>query len=47
MFLSGGGVPWLEQQMENSLEPCIKSRGIRYMSVSDVDEFLDHVVGHL
>ena len=47
MFLSGGGVPWLERQMENSPEPHIKRRGIGYVSMLDVDNFLNHVVSHL
>ena len=46
-FLSGGRVPWLGRQMENSLEPHIERGGIGYMSILDVDDFLDHVVSHL
>ena len=47
-FLSGDRVPWLEHQLEMySLEQHVERSGIGYVSVSDVDEFLDHVVGHL
>ena len=47
-FLSGGGVPWLEHKLERySPEPCIERSGIGYVSVSDVDKFLNTVVGHL
>ena len=46
--MSGEGVPWLEYKLERySLEPRIKRSGIRFVSVSDVDEFLDTVVGKL
>ena len=48
MFLSGGGVPWLEHQLERySPEPHVKRSGIRYVGVLDVDEFLDHIVSYL
>ena len=44
-FLSSGGVPWLENQLDGSLEPYAGGRGIGYVSVLDVDNFLDHVIG--
>ena len=47
-FLSGEGVPWLEHELERyTPEPHVERSGIRYVSVSDVDKFIDHVVGHL
>ena len=45
MFLSGGGVLWLDAQLEGSPPPYAGGRGIGYVSESDVDTFLDHVVG--
>ena len=45
MFLSSGGVPWLENQLDGSPEPYAGGRGIGYVSVLDVDDFLDHVIG--
>ena len=47
-FLSGGGVPWLEHALErHSPEPQVERSGVGYVSVSDVDEFLNMVVGKL
>ena len=47
-FLSGGGVPWLECELERySPELHIERSGIGYVSMSDVDDFLDTVVGKL
>ena len=47
-FLSGKGVPWLEHTLErHSPEPRVKRSGVGYVSVLDVDEFLNTVVGHL
>ena len=47
-FLSGGGVPWLECELERySPEPHVERSGIRYVSVLDVDNFLDTVVSCL
>ena len=40
-FLLGDGVPWLEHALDrHSPEPRVERSGIRYVSVSDVDEFL-------
>ena len=47
-FLLGEGVPWLEHALEwHSPEPQVERGGVRYVSMSDVDEFLDTVVGQL
>ena len=47
-FLLGGGVPWLEHELERySPEPRVERRGIGYVSVLDVDDFLNTVVGKL
>ena len=47
-FLHGEGVPWLEWELERySPEPHVERSGISYVSVSDVDEFLDSVIGKL
>ena len=47
-FLSGEGVPWLEHALErHSPEPRVERSGVGYVSVSDVDEFLDTVVSKL
>ena len=47
-FLLGKGVAWLEHALERySPEPQVERSGIRYTSMSDVDEFLDMVVGKL
>ena len=48
-FLNGGGaLRWLEHQLEKQTpELHIKRSGIGYVSVLDVDEFLDTVVGCL
>lgn len=40
-FLSGGGVPWLERQLEGSPELYAGGRGIGYVSEMDVDNFLN------
>ena len=46
--MSGGGVPWLEHTLErHSPEPRVEKSGVGYVSMSDVDEFLDTVVGKL
>ena len=44
-FLDGMGAPlWLEHQLEReSPEPHVERSGVRYVSVSDVDGFLDTV----
>ena len=44
-FLNGMGAPlWLEHQLErNSPEPQVERSGIGYVSVLDVDDFLDTV----
>ena len=48
-FLDGYGPPlWLEHQLERqSLEPRVERSGIGYVSVLEVDDFLDTVVGKL
>ena len=45
-FLDGYGPPlWLEHQLERqSPEPQEERSGVRYVSVSEVDDFLDTVV---
>ena len=44
-FLDGcGALLWLEHQLErNSPEPHVERSGVGYVSMSDVDEFLDTV----
>ena len=47
-FLSGKGVPWLEHVLErNSPEPQVERSGVGYVSMLEVDEFLNMVVGKL
>ena len=48
-FLDSMGAPlWLEHQLErNSPELRIKRSGVGYVSVEEVDGFLDMVVGKL
>ena len=47
-FLSGEGVPWLEHALERySSEPQVERSGVGFVSVEDVDEFLNMVVGKL
>ena len=47
-FLSGEGGLWLERELERySPEPHVERTEIGYVSMSDVDDFLDTVVGKL
>ena len=47
-FLSGELVPWLEHVLErHNPELRVERSGVGYVSVSNVDEFLDMVVGRL